>query len=217
MRRSLTGLLLLVPALLAAQDDHNHPPAPKIEAGGQFPAGWGVRTDQPGQLGKVQLETMAPGWHLTTAASGIIYRAADAGSGNYEVSSKLHLFPGGAGHLEAFGIFVGGKDLEGAGVRYTYFLIRGDGTYKVKAMNGTKARDITTGWTKHPAIVPGKADGPVANTLSIVVGKDKVSFRVNGQEVHSAPATGLDVEGIAGLRVNHNLSIHVETLEVKKS
>jgi hypothetical protein len=216
MRRSLTGLLLLVPALLAAQD-HDHGPAPKIEGGGQMPAGWALRTDQEGQQSKVKLEPMPPGWHLTTAASGIMYRLADSLSGTYEVSSKLHLFPAAGGHAEAFGVFIGGQNLNGLNQRYTYFLIRGDGTFKVKAMNGTRARDITPGWTKHAAILPGKADGPVANTITIAVGKDKVSFKVNGQEVWSGPASELDVAGVAGLRVNHNLSIHVETLEARRS
>ncbi|MBK8003734.1 MAG: hypothetical protein IPK12_07225 [Gemmatimonadetes bacterium] len=160
---------------------------------------------------------MPPGWHLTTATSGIMWRAADSAAGIYEVSSKLHLFPGGGDHAEAFGLFIGGSGLTGASPRYTYFLIRGDGTFKVKAMNGTRTRDITPGWTASTAIVKAKADGPVANVVTVAVGKDKVSFRVNGTEVWSGPAAGLDMAGVAGLRVNHNLSLHVETLDLKRS
>ena len=215
MRRTLSGLLLLVPALLTAQD-HDHGAAPKIENPG-VPAGWTLRTDQPNQDAKVALETMPPGWHLTTATSGIMWRAADSARGTYEVSSKLHLFPSQGGHSEAFGLFVGGAGLAGAAQRYTYFLIRGDGTFKVKAMNGTRTRDLTPGWTPSPAIVQAKADGPVANVVTVAVTKDKVSFKVNGTEVWSGPVTGLDVAGIAGLRVNHNLSLHVETLDLKRS
>ena len=62
-----------------------------------------------------------------------------------------------------------------------------------------------------------KADGPVANVVTVAVTKDKVSFKVNGTEVWSGPVAGLDLAGIAGLRVNHNLSLHVETLDVKRS
>ncbi len=215
MRRSLSGLLLLVPALLAAQD-HDHGAAPKIENPG-VPAGWSLRTDEPNQDAKVSLATMPPGWHLTTATSGIMWRAADSARGAYEVSAKVHLFPGGGGHEEAFGLFIGGSGLSGAGQRYTYFLIRGDGTFKVKAMNGTRAREITPGWTPNAAIVQAKADGPVANVITVAVSRDKVSFRVNGTEVWSGRASGLDVAGLAGLRVNHNLSLHVETLDLKRS
>lgn len=214
MRRLLPGILLLLPALLAAQDEgHGH--SPRIEGGGVFPAGWTGRPDMGSKLADIKLEAMPPGWHLTTAASGILYRSADRASGNYTVSAKLHLFPEGAGHREAFGVFIGGSALDGAAQRYTYFLIRGDGTWKIKRRNGGAATDVTTGWTKHAAIVPGKTDGPVANVLSVVAGKDAVSFQVNGQEVYSAPRASVDADGIAGLRINHNLSVHVESFEVK--
>jgi len=167
------------------------------------------------KLADIKLETMPPGWHLTTAASGIVYRSADRASGNYTVTAKLHLFPEAAGHREAYGVFIGGDALDGAGQRYTYFLLRGDGTYKVKRRNGGAATDVTPGWTKHAAIVPGKPDGSVANVISIVAGKDRVSFQVNGQEVHTTSRAGVDADGIVGLRINHNLSVHVEGLEIK--
>jgi hypothetical protein len=49
----------------------------------------------------------------------------------------------------------------------------------------------------------------------VVVGKDGVSVRVNGQQVYLAPAKEIDTDGIVGLRVNHNLSLHIENLEIK--
>jgi hypothetical protein len=212
--------LLLLPAMLtaplAAQEHHDHGQAPKIENGGVFPAGWSVRPDEGGKPTEVSLVNMAPGWHLVTATSGIMYRPQDQATGAYEVSSKIHLFAGGGGHTEAFGLFIGGKDLTGAGERYSYFLIRGDGTYKIKRRSGAAATDVTKDWTPAAAINKVKAEGSVANLLSVVVGKDKVSFRVNGQEVYSGPAAALDTDGIVGLRVNHNLSVHVESLELKE-
>lgn len=222
MRVRLALLLLssLLPAALIGQEHkhegHDHGTAPKIENGGVFPAGWSVRPDEGGKPTEVSLATMAPGWHLVTATSGIMYRAQDMGSGAYEVSAKIHLFPGGGGHEEAFGLFIGGKDLSGPAQRYSYFLIRGDGTYKIKRRNGGSATDVTKDWSPTAAVVKAKEDGPVANLLSVLVTKDKVTFRVNGQEVYSAPAASLDTDGIAGLRVNHNLSVHVEALEIKR-
>lgn len=217
MRRlALSLLLLAVPAVLPAQQGQNdHAPARKLEHGGSLPPGWSARVDD-GTPAQVELVAMAPGWHATTATSTILYRAQDQARGAYEVSSKLHIFPEGPGHREAFGLFIGGKDLQGANERYTYFLIRGDGTYKVKRRAGASATDITKDWTANPAIVKAKPDGPVANTLSIVVGNDKVSFRVNGTEVYSAPAASVDTDGIVGLRINHNLSVHVEGLSLSK-
>ena len=212
--------LLLVPLaalpLTAQEHEHQHGAAPKIENGGVFPAGWAARPDEGGKLTEVSLVSMAPGWHVVTATSGIMYRSQDQASGKYEASTKLHLFAGGGAREEAFGLFIGGKDLAGPGQRYTYFLIRGDGTFKIKRRNGASATDVTKDWTPSAAIVKVGAEGSVANELLVVVGKDKVSFRVNGQEVYSAPAAGVDTDGIVGLRVNHNLSLHVESLGVKR-
>jgi hypothetical protein len=217
MRLIPAVLMLALPTLAAAQQDHaGHGAAPKIEGGGVFPSGWSARMDEGGTPAQVKLETMSPGWHVTTAAAAILYRDRDSVTGSYEVSSKLHLFPEEPGHLEAFGIFLGGRDLQGPDQRYTYFLIRGDGSFKLKRRAGGAAADLTRDWTPSPAIVKGKADGPVANVLSVVVGRDKASFRVNGHEVYSTPRAAIDADGIAGLRINHNLSVHVATLEVKK-
>ena len=73
---------------------------------------------------------------------------------------------------------------------------------------------MTTGWTAHPAILKESPSGPVANLLLVAVAQGKAHFLINGQEVWSAPAASVDVEGIAGLRLNHNLSVHLESLVV---
>jgi len=155
---------------------------------------------------------MAPGWHVTTASSGILYRERDRAAGDYTLTAKLHLFPEAAGHREAYGIFVGGSDLQGAGQHYLYFLLRGDGAWKVKRRDGASATDVSGDWKVSPAVVKGKADGPVSNTVTVAVTGGKLTFGVNGQQLYTAPAAGLKTDGIFGLRINHNLSVHVESL-----
>jgi hypothetical protein len=206
--------LLILPVGLQGQA-HDHGQAPSIEHGGVFPPGWTVRTDEDGELKSISLAAMPPGWHVTTAASAILYRGADRAAGNYQVTAKIHLFPGLGGHAEAFGIFIGGRDLAGPGQRYTYFLIRGDGSWKIKRRSGAAATDVSPDWVPSAAIVQARADGPVANQLGVVVDQGRVSFRINGKEVHSAPAASLDTDGTVGLRVNHNLSVHVESLDIQ--
>jgi VCBS repeat-containing protein len=192
--RSTLFLLALTPTLLAAQ----------------LPEGWAVRPDDGGKAAEVKVVTMGPGWHITTGPGGIIYRPADKASGSYEFSARLHLFPEKGGHNEAYGLFIGGSGLAGAAQKYTYFIIRGDGTWKVKRRDGAKATDVTAGWTANPAIVKGKADGSVANLVTIAVKGGKVSFLVNGAEVYATDTSKIDPNGTPGLRINHNLSVHVE-------
>lgn len=198
MRKYLGLALALTPGLLAAQ----------------LPSGWTARPDDGGKVAEVKVDPMGAGWHVTTGPGGIIYRSADKATGNYEFHAKLHLFPE-KGHGEAYGLFIGGSDLTGAAQKYTYFLLRGDGTWKVKRRDGAKTADVTPGWTASPAIVKGKADGSVANLVAIVVQGAKVSFQVNGTEVYSTDASKVDANGTPGLRINHNLSVHVENYGIK--
>jgi len=213
-------LLATLAAPLAAQqptpaaDQHQHDPGMPVQGGGVFPAGWTVRPDEGGQASQIKFAIMAPGWHLTVGTAAIYYRAADQAKAPFTLTSKIHLFPGTGSHQEAFGLFIGGEDLAGAKEAYTYFLIRGDGTFKVKQHEGDKVSDVTQGWTASPAIVQGKADGPVANVIAVAATRDKVSFQVNGKEVWSGKVRNTD--GQVGLRVNHNLNLHIETLELKK-
>jgi len=226
LRQSLAGtlataalLVSLAPPLAAQQPapgagQHQHDPAMPVEGGGVFPAGWTVRPDEGGQASQIKFATMSPGWHVTVGTAAIYYRATDKAKTPFTLTSKIHLFPGSGSHQEAFGLFIGGEDLAGPKEEYTYFLIRGDGTFKVKQRDGDKVSDVTPGWTANAAIVQGKADGPVANELVVATTADKVSFQVNGKEVWSGKVK--DVDGQVGLRINHNLNLHVESLALTK-
>ena len=70
-------------------------------------------------------------------------------------------------------------------------------------------------WTDNAAVKKTDASAKGTNALSIVVAADKVRFLVNNTEVSSQPAAGVDGAGIAGLRVNHNLNVHVDGFGVK--
>jgi hypothetical protein len=112
-------------------------------------------------------------------------------------------------------LILGGSNLDGEAQRYTYFLIRNDGMYLVKERNGKETKDIIP-WTASPAIrkFDGKAES-VENVLSVTAGATSVDFSINGTKVASKPRSGMALDGIVGLRVNHNLNLHVATLAVK--
>jgi hypothetical protein len=214
------ALLATLAAPLASQQPappttgHQHDPGMPVQGGGVFPAGWTVRPDEAGQESQVKFVSMSPGWHVTVGTAAIYYRATDQAKAPFTLTSKIHLFPGTGSHQEAFGLFIGGKDLGGTKEEYTYFLIRGDGTFKVKFREGDKVSDVTPGWTANAAIVQSKADGPVANVLTVSAKDDKVGFQVNGKEVWSGKVK--DTNGQVGLRINHNLNMHVESLDLTK-
>ena len=179
------------------------------------PDGWQVRLDKPGpDSTKVVFASMAPGWHVTTGPAVILWNPATTAKGAYKAETNIHLFKPESGHAEAFGLFVGGANLDGENESYTYFMIRNDGQYLVKQRAGKDTKDVIP-WTKSPAIklFDDKAES-VANVLTIVASPATVDFLINGTKVASKPRTDVTADGIVGLRVNHNLNLHVAKLEV---
>jgi hypothetical protein len=189
------------------------------QAGGTgFPAGFVVRPDDPAQsMAEISFVTMRPGWHITTGPSAILYDSALQATGSYRVDAETFLFDPGD-RLEAYGVLIGGRELTGAGQSYTYFVIRHTGEYLVRRRQGDRTETLVE-WTAHPAIMTweGRGDGATAkNVLSIEVGESMVRFLANGKEVMSLPRTRVDTEGIVGLRVNHDVNLHVSSLVVTK-
>jgi hypothetical protein len=215
MRLTLTAsLLALLAAPLSAQAD---PDKPVAGGGGSLPAGWSMRVDGKGDAKNVKVVSMGKGIHVTLGPAIILYRSATGGTGPFHtLATFTQTKP--AEHPEAYGLFFGGKDLEGEGQSYTYFLIRQDGSYLVKRREGAKTSDISKGWTANAAVKKPDAKGSATNMLEVDNKLDptKVTFKVNGQDVYTTDAKGIDVDGVVGLRVNHNLDVHVEGFDVHR-
>ncbi len=186
----------------------------------QRPADWTVRFDDPGAT-EDQLETfveMPPGWHVTSGPAAIYYSPGQTASGDFRAEMEVYLFDPGT-RREAFGIFVGGRDLQGDGQEYTYFLIRNGGQFIVKRREGSDAPTVLP-WTSHDAILSYADrgdDASVKNVLAVEADGGDVRFFVNGQEVASLPRSQVDVDGTYGFRVNHGLNLHISKLEVTAS
>ncbi len=201
-------VLFLAPALLttplAAQDL-------------QRPADWKVRFDMAG-ASVADLEmfvAMPPGWHVTSGPAGIYWDPGATASGTFRLEMEVFLFDP-QGRREAFGLFLGGRDLDGAGQEYTYFLIREGGQFILKERRGSDAPTIQ-GWTSHNAIAAYADRGDevsVKNVLAVEAGTETVRFLVNDTEVARMPRSELQLDGIYGFRVNHALNLHISRLEV---
>lgn len=213
---ALSALVFATAVPLAAQEAQpaKADPDKAVQGSGTLPEGWMARVDKDAPLTKVKFENMAPGWHVTLGPAAVFYRPSDNVTGGAHIVGTFTLFPG-ATHPEAFGLIIGGQDLQGPSQAYTYFLVRGDGKYLIKRRKGAEATTVVD-WTANEAIKAAGADGKSTNELSVQIGKDKVSFMANGKEVYSAPAASVDSQGIAGLRVNHNLSVHVQGFAVHR-
>jgi hypothetical protein len=204
----------LAGAAVAAQNRMPNADPDRIMSGsGQLPAGWHGRLDSGGsQMTGVNVMPMGTGMHFTTGPAGIYYKG-DAPSGTYRVEATFTQMEPSA-HPEAYGLFIGGTNLEAAAQRYTYFLVRQDGRFLIKKRNGAETPTVKD-WTENAAVKAADAQGKMTNTLAIAVAADTVRFLVNGTEVSAVPASQVDTTGLSGLRINHNLNVHVEAFSVQ--
>jgi hypothetical protein len=227
MPSAVPGLLLL-PALLfaagagrlAAQETAHHKqgdPDHPVAGGGTVPAGWSVRTDDNAVIANVKVAPMGSGIHVTLGPAIILYRPQQVGKGPFHtLATFTQTKP--TTHAEGYGLFYGGQSLDGAAQRYTYFLVRQDGTYLVKRREGDKTTEVTKGWVASTAVHKPDAKGPSTNKLEIDNKRDpsKVVFLVNGEPVYSLDATATATDGAVGLRVNHNLDLHIDGFDVHR-
>ena len=187
----------------------------------QFPAppGWKWVTAKEAKLvetldpveGSWLFGTMAPGWHVTTRPSVILFEPRHTTSGRFTVESESFLFPGPS--VAGFGLFVGGADLEGK-ARYTAFLIRRDGSIAIESVDAGRST-LLVDWKKAPAVLAGSDAGePAKNVLRVDGEADVVRFSVNGTVVAEVPRTSASFDGIVGLKIGDNLNLHVSNLDV---
>lgn len=209
----VAATLLLSVATLPAQEND---PDRAVSGGGGFPAGWQARTDRGTSTDQVKFVAMGQGYHLTLGPRTIVYREADKAHGVYTVSATFTKAQPQR-HAEAYGLIIGGTNLQADDQQYSYFLIRGAGQFLVKNRDGSETSSVSGSWTAHSAIQAEDGAGNATNTLSVEVGASQVRFLVNGEEVFSGPSDQFKTEGITGLRANHNLDLHIDGFAVERS
>lgn len=181
------------------------------------PAGWSIRPDGDATPDQVHFTSMKTGYHVSPGeAAALLYRAADDGKGPFHTLATFTQVKAPQ-HPEGYGLFYGGQALTDTTQRYTYFLVRGDGKYLIKRREGDKIVEVKP-WTAHPAIKTANAKGQVTNLVEIEAKRDskKVVFMANGQVIHSMDAEPQAVDGVVGLRVNHDLDLHIEGFGVHR-
>ena len=216
---AVAGLGLAAGSLRAQGMD----PDKVVAGGGVNVPGWTGRIDpQAAKAGRKITEdkviSMGSGFHVTSGPAAIYWNPANTASGNYTVTGSFTQTKAPV-HPEAYGLFIGGKDLEAPNQSYAYFVVRQDGKYLINHRANDSTVHKLVDWTANDAVKAADANGKATNKLSIVVGPDKVSYLANGVEVSSMPRSQLDgmgqgTSGIAGVRVNHNLDVHIDGFAV---
>jgi hypothetical protein len=208
MHRYITSLV----ALLAAAT---------ITVGAQTPAGWKLHVDRssnatdPDAAGNIKFTTSGGGFHAVNPQAAVYWKPGNTATGTYALKGSFTLLEP-SNHTNYYGLVFGGKDLDGPGQAYHYFMVAQDGTWLLKQRTGQDTPTIARG--SSAAIKKPDASGKSTNQLEVRVAADKVDFVVNGTTVHSAPKSGAmaSTDGTYGMRVNHFLDVQIDNVAVAK-
>lgn len=112
----------------------------------QSPAGWQVRADRstnpsdPDGAGDIRFTTIAGGFKAENPTAAIFWNPSNTAKGNYTLRGTFKLLQP-SGHVNFYGLFIGGRALEGAQQNYTYFMVAQDGSYLVRRRTGDRMPD----------------------------------------------------------------------------
>ena len=194
------------PAQQAAESD------PTVRAaGGTVPTGWQIRIDDKDAgrytTNDVRFVAMGDGFHITSGPAAI-YPGADLP--NEFVLEATFNQTQAPRHPEAYGLFFSGTDLDNADrQQYAYFLVRGTGQFLINHRAGRDVHKIVD-WADNPAVNKQDQSGKASNRLTVRAGADSVRFLANGRQVAAISRQVIgNPRGRAGLRINHNLDVHV--------
>ena len=217
-RRSLcftTGVVaaaLLTPVAVSAQSGHNL----------ERPEHWKVRSDGSDEATERNFVVMRPGWHVYAGPGGLLWDPGRFASGNYAVKSTIYLFPkgdperSGSTRIDApFGLFLGGRDLEGDKPTYVSFQIDNAGRFRIARHTGEEFQELTP-WTTHGAVsmLDEPATSPAENVLEVDVRGEKAIFYVNDATVADLPAEDVGLDGLIGLVAGEGLSLHITEIAI---
>ena len=191
---------------------------PDVRAAGAtgVPSGYRGVADRPNaNVADARYVAAGNGWEVTTGPAHIVFNPAHVASGNYTVSATLEQLARPR-HPEAFGLFFGGRDLETPNRAYTYFLVRGTGEMFARRRTGETLHGLID-WQRHTAVPVADSAGRATYTLQVRVARDSVRFSVNDRLVAVLPRSAMPTDGIAGLRINHNLSLRVTPVTITRN
>ncbi len=188
----------------------------------QAPKGWKMRVDKstsasdPDGTGDIKFVTMGSGFHATNPTAAVYWNPGNTAERTYTLKGTFTLMKP-SGHNNYYGLVFGGSGLEGPQQSYSYFVVAQNGSWLIKHRDGDATSTISPK-TPNDAVKKPDDTGKSTNALEVRVGADKVDFVVNGAVVHSEPKSGAlaKADGIYGIRVNHQLEVHVDGLAVTK-
>ena len=209
---AIAAAAMAAPAIASAQSGHNL----------ERPEHWKVRYDGSNEAGERNFVVMRPGWHVYAGPGGLLWDPGSFASGNYAVKSTIYLFPEGdperSGSTRVdtpFGLFLGGRDLEGKAPAYVSFQIDNAGRFRIARHTGDEVQNLVP-WTGSDAVavLADPATSPAENVLEVDVRGEQTTFYIGGEPVAELPSADLSLEGLIGLSAGEGLSLHITEIAI---
>lgn len=243
---SATAALALAGALsiaqLHAQQTTTAPPAPKpapmnmqdtsrkVPGGGITAPGWQGKVDageaaKGAKIEDSKLVMQGDEMRLNNGPAAIYWNPANTASGSYTVSATFTepKYMSSNDHPHPYGLFIGGNKLDTENASLLYCTPYGNGTYIVRGFGPAPFRMGGGRGTPNDAVHKAEAGGPVTQQVAWVVTADKAECKINGTVVASYPKAELvaagkleSLDGIAGLRVAHNVDVNITGFKITK-
>lgn len=216
--------VMVLTSLVIAQDkaDGSKPQGENL----QVPEGWEWRFDKAdaevsvgsdAEASDIFFVNMTPGWHITTGPAGIYYNPVNKAEGDYTLDSKIYLFDTKGRNREAFGLFIGGKNLDSDEQTYIYFLIRNTGEFLIKKRMGAETETIN-GWAKATSMnmYTEETESSAENDFQVKIADGNIHFTLNGEELATIEKGDINTDGLYGFRVNHSINLHISSLKLSE-
>lgn len=209
---AIAAAILVMPLAASAQSGHNL----------ERPEHWKVRYDGSDEAAERNFVVMRPGWHVYAGSGGLLWDPGSFASGNYAVKSTIYLFPEGdperSGSTRVdtpFGLFLGGRDLEGEAPTLVTFQIDNAGRFRIARHTGDEVEDLVP-WTGNDAVavLADPATSPAENVLEVDVRGEQTIFFIAGEPVAEFPSEDLGLDGAIGLRAGEGLSLHITEIAI---
>ncbi|MCY3933353.1 MAG: hypothetical protein OXH70_16720 [Acidobacteria bacterium] len=209
---AVAATAMAVPATVSAQSGHNL----------ERPEHWKVRYEGSDEAAERNFVVMRPGWHVYAGPGGLLWDPGRFASGNYAVKSTIYLFPkgdpdrSGSTRVDApFGLFLGGRDLEGETPTYVSFQIDSAGRFRIAQHLGDEVQERAP-WTSHDAVtvLEEPATSPAENVLEVDIRGEQTIFYIGGEAVADLPSDELDLKGVVGLVAGEGLSLHITEIAI---
>jgi hypothetical protein len=210
----------------AAQAD----PSRKVAGGGITAKGWKGKVDaaeasKGGKIDDSKFAQVGSEFRINNGPAAIYWNPANTASGSYTVTATFTepKYMSSNDHPHPYGLFIAGNNLEGENASFLYCTPYGNGTFIVRGFGPAPFRMGGGRGTPHEAVKKAEAGGSVTQEVSWVVTPEKAECKINGAVVATYPKTELvtagklsSLDGIAGIRVAHNVDVNVTNFKVTK-